>query len=92
MDPLVFTYLRVMETVYRMVQKLPAPNACTDEELDELWNNLLDEYNRISEYIDNSISTEGAETWKQQLGCVEKDLEAVEYEWLRRRPQEIISD
>ena len=89
MDPLIFTYGEMMKVAYNMIHKLPAPNACTNEQLDELWDTLLDEYYSIVDKIDNVVSKDCSDFWETELRAVEKDLEAVDYEWLRRRPTDL---
>lgn len=80
-----FTLNEMMKVVYRLVQKLPAPKSCTNDELDELWYKLLDEHHDIINKIETASTNESYKLWIQRLGPVERDLENVEYEWYRRQ-------
>jgi hypothetical protein len=81
-----FTLDSMMNVVYRMAEKLPAPQSCNNEQLDELWYKLLDEYDNIVEKTESSRNTDGYSVWAKRLSLVEKDLAIVEDEWLRRHP------
>ena len=82
-----FVLNEMMKVVYKLVEKLPAPKSCSAEELDELWNKLLEEYEDLEYKLDTTESCDCAKMLTDRLKLVERDLENVEEEWFRRHPE-----
>lgn len=82
-----FVLNEMMTVVYKLVEKLPAPKSCSSEELDELWYKLLEEYDDLEYKLNTTESCEFAKILENRIKLVERDLENVEEEWLRRHPE-----
>ncbi len=82
-----FVLNEMMKVVYKLVEKLPVPKSCTNEELDELWYKLLDEYEHLEFKLNSTESCESAKILEHDMKLVERDLENVEEEWFRRHPE-----
>lgn len=86
MEPFWFELDCMLKVYSSMENKLPCAKSCNDEELDKLWEELLDEYDFVYEHMVMASTPEGVAAWKIRMDPVEKQLEEVEYEWTRRNP------
>ena len=86
MEPFWFEYNCMKVVCEQMEKRLPAPCSCTDDELNEMWEKLLEEYDFMYEQMGRATNPDGVTSWKMRIAPIEKELDIVDSEWKRRHP------